>query len=300
MEGSMGTIHTSGSSETREFIKTNGSAGSAGQGPTGPAGQGPTGGGRRKWAIVVAGVVVLVALLAWLAVVLIDDDEEDVSTGTTTTEQASTTEPTATTAEPGAQTTAVEPSSTTAIPPVDLSTAVWPTTGSSVRFDDPVDAAEGFATDFVGFEDPVVGEFQQGDTRSGEVAVRPVSNGPVTTVLVRQLGSDGSWWVLGSVTADIQLTAPAAGSAISSPVRLQGTSTAFEANVGVEIRQDGSTAPIGEGYVMGGSMGEMGPFDSELTFTAPTADSGAIVLTTDSMENGQIWGASVVRVQFAG
>ena len=48
-------------------------------------------------------------------------------------------------------------------------------------------AARGFATDYVGFTDPIVGEFQQGDARSGEVPVQATVIGPITTVLVRQL-----------------------------------------------------------------------------------------------------------------
>lgn len=50
---------------------------------------------------------------------------------------------------------------------------------------------------------------------------------------------------------------------------------------------------------MGGSMGDMGPFDSTLSFSTPSAPYGAIVLSTESMENGQVWEASVVRVHFA-
>jgi nucleoid-associated protein YgaU len=72
-------------------------------------------------------------------------------------------------------------------------------------------AATGFATELVGFTDPVVGEFQQGDARSGEVEVRAAADGPVTTVLVRQVGSDDTWSVLGAATAQIVPTTPAPG-----------------------------------------------------------------------------------------
>jgi len=50
---------------------------------------------------------------------------------------------------------------------------------------------------------------------------------------------------------------------------------------------------------MGGSMGEMAPFDGTVSFDSPTATYGAIVLYTRSMENGAIWEASVVRIQLA-
>ena len=122
------------------------------------------------------------------------------------------------------------------------------------------------------------------------------ATGPVTTVIVRRLGD--SWWVLGASTPNIQLTSPAARSTISSPVRLQGTSTAFEATVNTEIRADGSTQPIGTGIVMGGANGELGPFDGTLSFSAPTANAGALTLLTRSAADGTVSEATVVRVRF--
>ena len=114
--------------------------------------------------------------------------------------------------EESSPTTTTLAPTTTAAPPttgaVNTTTAVYPTAGSSVRFDEPTDAARAFAVDFVGFVDPVVGEFQQGDSQSGEIEIRPSTSGPVTTVLVRRLGE--SWWVLGAATANIELKDPAA------------------------------------------------------------------------------------------
>ena len=98
--------------------------------------------------------------------------------------------------------------------------------------------------------------------------MQATATGSVTTVLVRQLGD--SWWVLGSSTPNIQLSSPAALATISSPVRLQGTSTAFEATVNTQVRQDGVTPPLGTGIVMGGANGVMGPFDGTLEFSAPS------------------------------
>jgi hypothetical protein len=186
----------------------------------------------------------------------------------------------------------------TQLPPAtDTSTAVWPTTASGTRYTDPVAAARGFATDYVGFVDPVVGTFRPGDSRSGEVPVQPNGTGPETTVLVRQLGTDGSWWVLGSTTKNIEVTAPQALATISSPVQLRGTSTAFEATVNVEVREDGSSRPLGSGYVMGGANGQMGPFAGELGFTQPSAAAGAIVFSTRSSADGHIAEAAVLRVK---
>jgi hypothetical protein len=105
--------------------------------------------------------------------------------------------------------------------------------------------------------------------------------------------------VLGAATANIALDEPVPLATIASPVELRGSSTAFEANVGVEVRQDGTQEPLGHGFVMGGSFGDMAPFDARLQFGPPSSPSGAIVLFTRSMDSGAIWEATVVRVHFA-
>jgi hypothetical protein len=190
---------------------------------------------------------------------------------------------------------AVHPASsqTTASQPA---TAVWPFASQPLRFDDPVDAALSFAVEYLGFVDPVLGPFQPGDPSSGEVEVRPLADGPVTTVLLRQLPPDDSWWVLGASTPNLLLTSPAALDDIASPVPLSGQSTAFEGTVNVQIRQDDTLEPLTRTFFTGGSMGEITPFSTVVTFDAPTAAAGAIVLATFSAEDGRLWEATVVRV----
>jgi hypothetical protein len=242
---------------------------------------------RRVWLLGVGAFAVVVTIA--VAAYLITKDD-----GTSTQRAA----PTTTTVAPSTTTTAVGPSTTPATVPVDTSSAVWPDVSSSTRYSDPTAAARGFATDFVGFTDPVVGAFQAGDARSGEVTVQAKTAGPMTTVFVRQLGD--SWWVLGSSTANIQLSSPSALSAVTSPLHLQGSSTAFEATVNTAVREDGSTEPIATGIVMGGANGTMGQFDGTLGFTAPSSGTwGAVVLLTRSAENGNVVEATVVRVKFA-
>lgn len=181
--------------------------------------------------------------------------------------------------------------------PVAPETAVWPWETSSTRFEEPVDATRSFATDFLGFTDPVIGPFAQGDSRSGEVEVRPLANGPVTTVFVRQ-GSDDSWWVIGAANGDIILDEPDVLDEIRSPVRLRGTALAFEGTVQVQIREDGRREPIGQGFVTGGGD-QPRPFEGTIAFSPPTARAGAIVLFTRSAADGRVWQAGVIRVRFA-
>ena len=176
---------------------------------------------------------------------------------------------------------------------------MWPTSAGGVRYDAPVAVARAFAVDYLHFVNPIVGQFRQGDTHSGEVPVRTTaegtSPGPVTTMIVREI--DGSWWVLGAATANIRLTQPATLATISSPVRLRGTSTAFEATVNVSVRQDDVATPLVESTLMGGSNGQMGPFDASFTFAPPASSYGAIVLYTISAANGHVAEATVIRVR---
>ena len=176
--------------------------------------------------------------------------------------------------------------------------AVWPPADGSVRYANPVEAATGFAIEFVGFSNPLVGEFQAGDANSGEVEIRPTATGPITTVLLRQLDGEVSWSVLGAVTDGIVPTAPAAGLVVKSPVTLQGTSTASEGTVDVAVRIRAKAPPLATGFVTGGSMGQMGPFEGTLEFAKPTTPEGAIVFSTSSMEDGGVWEATVVSVRF--
>lgn len=205
---------------------------------------------------------------------------------------------TSTTTPPAATTSA--PTTKVSVVPNDTSTAVFPTEASTARFQDPVAAATAFATDYAGFVDPVVGLYQAGDSRSGEVELRSTTAGPVTTVFVRQLGPDNSWWVLGATTADINLSEPVWFASISSPVALKGTSSAYEGTVSTQVREDDNSHPLGEGYVTGGSMG-MGPFDGTLTFTKPTKKYGALMLYTKSQEGtdaGHTREVGVLRIRF--
>lgn len=238
----------------------------------------PNGPRRRRaaWLVALAAVIAVVAAL----VVAGDDNPPDTAApaATATTAAAPTTAPT-----------------TTPPPATADTTALWPFPGSSTRFATPEDAARSFATEYLRFEDPQLAAFQAGDTRSGEVPLRPRANGPVTTVLVRQVGPGDDWSVLGAVTENIDVTAPATLTEIFSPVRVTGRALAFEGNVQVEVRADGGLGPIGAGIVTGGGD-VMRPFEGSIPFETPGAPYGALVLFTASAENGQVWEAAAFRV----
>jgi hypothetical protein len=262
--------------------------------PTGTVSHGeppkPTVGERRRSTGVAIALGAALAVMAVLAFTLTWSDGGD---DQTTTEAATAQEPLAD------ESTTAPRSAVIAQPPVDSSTAVYPWASSDLRFDDPVEAARAFAVDFVEFTDPVVGEFMQGDARSGEIEVRPRPDGPVTIVFVRQLSGTDTWWVLGAATADIVVDVPAAGATISSPVELRGSALAFEGTVNVEVRQDGTHEPLGTGFVTGGGD-ILRPFAGEVEFSTPTERFGAVVFREFSEEDGRVLDATVVRVAFAG
>ena len=234
--------------------------------------------GRGPWYIALAVLVALVLVAATVA--LTRDDDSSPSGSTDTTQQTTPTSAPATTVPQGSE-----------------NTAVWPLPNSDDSFATPREAAESFAVNFLGFEDPIVGEFQQGDSRSGEVEIRPIATGPVTTVLVRQLTGEETWSVLGSATANIEVTEPEAMAAISSPVSVAGRALAFEGNVNVSVRSDDG-GKLGEGFVTGGGD-EMRPFTGSVAFETPGTPYGAMVFATYSAMDGSLWEASSFRVEFA-
>ena len=108
-------------------------------------------------------IAVIVGVLA-----LTGDDDPVSSDGTTTTSETTTTEDT---------TTTEGTTTTTTFAGIDPALPVFPDPTTSQRFDDPKAAATAFVSDFLGFSTPIVGDFAQGDSRSGEVEVRPFDQG---------------------------------------------------------------------------------------------------------------------------
>lgn len=229
-------------------------------------------------------IAIVVGVLA-----LTGDDKKSIDT-VDTTSTTSTTEATTTTTE--ATTT-----TTTFTPTVDPAVPVFPDASSSRRFDDPVALTFAFAHDMIGFSDPIVGAFAQGDSRSGEVEVRSFAQGGPTTVFVRQL-EDDTWFVVGASVDTIRLDTPSQGATIASPEALAGEAFAFEGHVAVRLYVDGVAEPIAQTFVTGRGD-QMGPFAGELTFTVPAgARHGVLVLLEPSARDGSTSAATVIRVHF--
>lgn len=251
---------------------------------------------RSKVLLVVLAVLlaVAVAVLATMLALRGGDDGQSSAPPPTPSVTASVT----TSAAPTSSTS----SATSSVPTLSADEArsvVWPGPGSGTVYDDPVEAAATMALKLAKFISPLVGPFHQGDSRSGEVEIRPTSNGPVTTVLVRQM-SDGHWYSIGAINDDLRLESPEAGATIGSPVQVSGESTAFEGLVLVTVLRQGDPNPLGQLPVQGGANGTMAPFSGTVHYAAPDVGRpGVVMLSTDSAKDGHVWQAMVVPVMLA-
>lgn len=249
-------------------------------------------------------IILLTALLLFGAAC---EDSKDPNPGTTTTtlESSTTTTFDSTTTTEQVTTTTVE--STTTSRPVVLSyTGIYPFSNQvqaddgSEAWEDPIFTAEKFLTEYVGFTRLIMGDFRQGDARSGEVTATSRENGFITTVFVRKIGSGDNWTVTGASTDNIQLSKPEPLRTVVSPLQIEGQSIAFEGTVLVEVRQDGQYDEDGElGFnFLTGHGTEMGPLSGEVEFDKPTVESGALLAYTESAEDGHIQEVTAVKIRF--
>lgn len=236
------------------------------------------GGGPRKWLLVVA-VLVVLAVVGVVVLMLQDDGDSIVSSETATSSTAQettiTSNTTSSTTEPQTTTTTTAARSVSDAEAVNV---VFPAPNAQPGYNGPRDVARGFAEDLVALEDPTIGEFRQGDLRSGEVDVGAPDD-PVTTVLVRQL-SDDRWYVVGAVAGDIQVDDPIAGGAIDHPLIISGRARTDdgELRVTVHLRQDGTE--LGAGAVSAGTGPGLASFDGEVSWRNPGGGWGVVLVSS--------------------
>ncbi len=192
-----------------------------------------------------------------------DDDEPDDTTTTTSTTS-----------------TTVADSTTTTEPTPAEQPAIWP--AADVVFDTPEAAAEDFVTSVLGVP-PTLGEFQQGDARSGELEVLSPGEGasptsvPRSRLLLRQLGPDDGWFVLGAVNDNASITTPTSGAEVpAGPLTVSGRARGFEANVVVSAFVPGDAGvQLDQQVTTGGALETPEPFTVSLDLSG--AASGDVV-----------------------
>lgn len=238
----------------------------------------------RKWlygGLSAAAVVLLVVV--GIVVLGGDDDESPVVADSSTTTETTTTTSTSTTTDTTTTTTEAPFQ-----PDVDAFSVAYPSPTSSQRFETPESAAQSYAMEVLGFTELVPGDFQAGDSRSGEVPVTDREGGPETTILVRQM-EDDTWFVLASVTEEITVDTPTAGDELSSPFETTGSALAFEGTVDVLVRSQDDPAILGEGFVTGSGTPPPGPFEGSIEFSPPTEETPGIVIYRElSAEDGHV------------
>ena len=143
----------------------------------------------------------------------------------------------------------------------------------------PEDAAIDFVSKVFGVP-PNLGEFQQGDSRSGEIDVlSPAEGGGVairSVLLLRQLGPDDGWFVLAAI-GENTIASPASGSEVAAgPVEVSGEGRGFEGLVVVEAFPAGDATQLDQQLTQGGSTEATEPYS--VTIDLSGAASGDTVL----------------------
>jgi hypothetical protein len=202
-----------------------------------------------------------------------DDDSNtnqiDPSTPVPTTSAPSPTEPTS----------VVETTATTARPTTTSAQAgleqfaIWP--AADVVFESPEAAATDFIVEVLGVP-ASLGEFQQGDMRSGEIEVFSARDGDAGIavvrglLLLRQLGPHHGWFVLAAINDHTRIDAPASGAQIDAgPLTVEGVARGFEANVVVTaLVADKVGTELDRQITMGGAFDTAEPFNVTLDLSA--------------------------------
>ena len=252
---------------------------------------------KRQTRLAAAGVAAAVVVIGAALLVTRPDggNSDNVATRPDTTiadEAPTTTAPdVTTTTEAPPTTTTTAPAAAQEPPP---GTAVWTGPVDS----SPEDAVMDFAQRFLGMTNPVVGEFQQGDSRSGEVEIRTSTRrgAPETNVLLRQI-VNRRWSVIATVARDIRVAEPSPGHVDgTSPVHVSGEGRAFEGTINVEVRTEEEV--LGTGFVTAGCCEDYEPFSGDIEYRKPQQRiSASVVFVIHSAEDGSVVQASAVPIQ---
>lgn len=226
------------------------------------------------------------------------------SSGTTaapSTETAVTSPETTPTTSPSSGSASSPGSASSSTAPAALEQpAIFP--AADVAYATPEEAATAFVTEVL--DVPVkLGEFQAGDSRSGEMEVLFAGEGGTgpgivrTVLLLRQLGSDNAWFILAAVNDAASITSPAQGDAVPpGPFTLSGVARGFEGAVTVTASVAGHPEQVLDTeQAIAGSMETPEPFsvpldlsDAEPGSTVMLMIRGGVGLETDPGETGAI------------
>jgi hypothetical protein len=161
--------------------------------------------------------------------------------------------------------------------------AIWPAAG--VVFDTPEEVAADFVSEVLGVP-PSLGEFQQGDPRSGEIEVFSPGEGDTGTevvrglLLLRQLGPDDGWFILAAVNDNASITAPEPmDEVVAGPLEVEGRARGFEGNVVVTAFVAGDAdAQLDQVTTQAGAFETPEPFTVTLDLSGQTPGDTVVLL----------------------
>jgi hypothetical protein len=193
---------------------------------------------------------------------------------------------------------------TSTTPAGELDGALWPDPAGATDEATPAQVARSFVEDFVGMPRPALGDFQPGDSRSGEIPMylvgedgRPRADRVLTTIALRQL--DGRrWFVIAAISEQIAIDAPQTAGVISSPVTIEGKGAGFESNLVASVHAAFERKPLAEKPV-GAGQTQPEPYSASLSFERPAAATGAIVVRDSGALDGVATAFSALPVRFA-
>lgn len=196
---------------------------------------------------------------------------------------------------------ASSPGSAATSAPVTLEQpAIFP--AADVVYATPEEAATAFVTEVL--DVPVnLGDYQSGDSRSGEMEVRFAGEGGAgpgvvrTLLLLRQLGPDNGWFVLAAENDAAAISSPGQGDAVPpGPFTLSGVARGFEGAVTVTASVAGHPDQVLDTeQAIAGSLETPEPFSVPLDLSKAEPGStvmlmvrGGVGLETDPGETGAI------------
>ena len=218
-------------------------------------------------------VRLLPSLVAALALTALScGDSEGATTTTVQTTSAPTTDTPTTTVPTTTVPTTVPTTDTPTTTAVDApQLAIWP--AGDVAFTTPDAAADDFVRVVLGVT-PLLGDFQAGDSRSGEIEVfSPGEGNPVSrsVLLLRKLGPTDGWFVIGAANSAVSITSPQTGSEITvGPLTVAGSARGFESTVLVRAFVAGRATPLLDEVITAG-----GAFETSEPYSVTVDLSGA-------------------------
>lgn len=164
--------------------------------------------------------------------------------------------------------------------------AIWP--AADVVFDTPEDAAADFVTSVLISEgDALLGDFQQGDARSGEIAVLfageggdldpPLESG---TLVLRRIGPTDGWYVIAALSDGVTIDTPSALDEVpAGTLTVSGEGRGFEGTLAVSAFPPGDIAGRFDLQIgAGGAFDELEPYAVELDLSGAASGDVVVIL----------------------